>query len=251
MREIHVVGTRNVLQSLASHARMVHTSSVMAIGASRDRMPLTESAPFDMQHLKVDYVHAKRAAEDLTLAATAKGADVLVVNPGYLIGPEDYEGSVMGRLCERIWKGKVPLIPAGGLNFVDVRDVALGHLLAAERGERGQRYILGGANLLMDEFVRALARVHGMSSERWRQMPQWLHALLACGAEVRAYFKGREPYPSLQHFRVSRYYWHYSSERARAELGYETRPLEVTLGDTHDWYCQTGQLPRISLPLAA
>lgn len=242
MREIHLEGTRQVLQALAPRARLIHTSSVVAIGASRGREALTETSPFDLQHLKVDYVHAKKAAEDLALAAVSTGRDVVVVNPGYLIGPEDYEGSVMGRMCVRFWKGRIPVIPPGALNFVDVRDVALGHLLAAERGECGRRYILGGANLTMAQFFRVLASVRGMLP-RWRfRMPTWLYALLACGAELRAQVVQREPYPSLQHFRMSRYHWFYSSARASAELGFEARPVASALEDSHEWYCRTGQL---------
>ena len=116
---------------------------------------LTETAPFPLQSVKVDYVHAKKAAEDLVLAAASTGRDIVVVNPGYLIGPEDYDGSIMGRFCLRCFRGKVPLIPPGGMSFVDVRDAACGHLLAAERGVSGRRYILGGENLTMVEFVRA------------------------------------------------------------------------------------------------
>lgn len=244
MREIHALGTRNVLGALPSGARLVHTSSVVAIGASRDRASLTEASPFRLERLKVDYVHAKKAAEDLVLAAAARGVDAVVVNPGYLVGPEDHEDSVMGRFCLRCWQGKVPLVPPGGLNFTDVRDAALGHLLAAERGARGSRYILGGDNLLMTEFVHALAETRGMPA-RAARMPVWLNALVACLAEAHSRFTGREPYPSFQHFRLARYYWHYSSGRARQELGYVPRPLPQTLADTHEWYCRTGKLPSI------
>jgi len=244
MHEIHVRGTRNVLEALPAGARLVHTSSVVAIGASRERAALTEASPFRLENLKVDYVHAKRAAEDLVLAAAERGVDAVVVNPGYLVGPEDYEASVMGRFCLRCWQGKVPLVPPGGMNFVDVRDAALGHLLAAEKGARGLRYILGGENLLMTEFVRALAKARGMPARAVR-MPVWLNVLAACVAEAHSLLTGREPYPSFQHVRLARYYWHYSSVRARAELGYGTRPLEQTLADTHDWYCRTGKLPSI------
>lgn len=248
MREIHLEGTRRVLQAMSPQARLVHTSSVVAIGGSRNDTPLTEASPFQLQGLKVEYVHAKKAAEDLALASAGQGRDVVVVNPGYLIGPEDHEASVMGRLCLRCWRGRVPLVPPGGLNFVDVRDVALGHLLAAERGEKGRRYILGGANLTMVEFVRAL------ESSRWQfRMPGWFYTLLACGAEIRAHFRKREPYPALQHVRMSRYNWYYSCERARAELGYEARPLQQTLADAFAWYCRTGQLqPRnVTMPMSA
>ncbi len=250
MHEIHVVGTRNVLQALPATARLVHTSSVVAIGASLHASEvLTETAPFQLQRLRVDYVHAKKAAEDLALAAAGQGSDVVVVNPAYLIGPEDYERSVMGRLCLRCWKGKVPLLPPGGLNFVDVRDVARGHLLAAEHGKSGRRYVLGGENVTMVDFIRSLAAVRGLSSWAWFRAPRWVFAVLACYAELRSRFVGREPYPSMQQVRVSRYHWYYSSDRAHAELGYQARPLLETVRDTHDWYCRTNQLPERSQPV--
>src|SRR5205807_315911 len=101
MHDVHVQGTRQVLSTAAPAALVVHTSSVVAVGATRDGLALTEDAAFALGGLRVAYVHAKRAAEEEALAAAARGQHVVVVNPGYLLGPEDHEGSVMGRLCER------------------------------------------------------------------------------------------------------------------------------------------------------
>lgn len=250
MHAIHTEGTRQVLQALPSHARLVHTSSVVAVGATLQGEVLTESSPFSLERLRVDYVHAKKAAEELALAAATRGVDVVVVNPAYLIGPDDYENSVMGRVCLRFWKGKMPLIPPGGFNFVDVRDVARGHLLAAERGACGRRYILGGDNLSLRQFVRNLAKVHG-GQESWQlPMPAWLHTCLAWAGELNAVIRRREPCPSLQQVRLSRFDWYYSSARACAELGYHTRPLLRSLEDTHAWYCHTRRLQPAEMPLA-
>jgi dihydroflavonol-4-reductase len=245
MHEIHTLGTQQIIQALPEQARLVHTSSVVAVGATRDLEVLTESSPFLLQNLRVAYVHAKKAAEEIALAAANQGSDVVVVNPGYLIGPEDYERSVMGRLCLRCWKGRVPLLPPGGLNFVDVRDVAQGHLLAAERGKSGRRYILGGEDLELADFIRRLGEVRGLSTRLWFRLPRWLYFAAACLAELRGRFAGREPYPSMQHVRTNRYHWYYSSNRAHIELGYQTRPLMETLRDAHEWYCLTDQLPPI------
>jgi len=241
MHSIHVLGTQHVLEALPAKARLIHTSSVVAIGASPDPAMLTEASPFRLQRLKVDYVHAKRAAEALALAA-AKRLDVVVVNPAYLLGPEDYDDSAMGRFCLRCWKGKMPLAPPGGLNVVDVRDVARGHLLAAERGRPGQRYILGGENLTFVDLVQRLAVVQGDSSRRKFRIPLGLQTAVACFAELRGHFLHREPYPSLQHVRMNRYHWYYSSERVKQELGYCPRSVQETLIDTHQWYCQNGWL---------
>jgi dihydroflavonol-4-reductase len=243
MHSIHADGVSRVLEALPPNARLVHTSSVVAVGASRDGAILDEESPFELEHLKVDYVHAKRTAEQLALTAASQGKDVVVVNPGYLVGPGDDEGSVIGRFCLRFWKGRVPLIPPGGFDLVDVRDVALGHLLAAEHGQRGRRYILGGENGSMWEFARCLAEVRGQVSRRL-PMPGWFFTLLARGAEIRAHLRHRDPYPSMQQARVSRYHWYYSSARARTELGYDPRPLRESLADAHEWFCERGVLSR-------
>jgi dihydroflavonol-4-reductase len=246
LHDTHVQGTRHVLAALPVRARLVHTSSVVAVGASTGRAPLTEDAPFGLQRLRVDYVHAKRAAEDVALTAAAR-QDVVVVNPAYLLGPGDYQGSPLGRLCLRFWKHKLPLVPGGGLNFVDVRDAARGHLLAAERGVRGRRYILGGENLTFADFVNRLAAVRGLPPRRRCCVPWWLQAALARFAELRAGLLHREPYPSVQQARMSRYYWYYSAARAAADLGYRARPLQETLTDLFAWFCQHRRLRRCAI----
>jgi dihydroflavonol-4-reductase len=233
MWPVHVDGTRNVLGALDPGARLVHTSSVVAVGASRSRDVLDEENPFNLVGVKLAYVQAKRAAEELAIGSDR---DVVVVNPGYLIGPEDYEQSVMGKFCHRFWRGRAPLAPPGGLNLVDVRDVAAGHLLAAERGTRGRRYILGGENLAYTDFMRMMADVAGMRPRWLPTIPRpafWLGALLN---QARGRLRGKEPYPSLAHSRLNRYYWFFSSDRARRELGYEPRSVRESLADAYAWY---------------
>jgi dihydroflavonol-4-reductase len=249
MRDVHLSGTRNVLLASRPGARVVHTSSVMAVGAALGPESLTEDSPFRLGRLRVDYIQAKRGAEELALKAAASGRDVVVVNPAYLIGPQDYDGSIMGRFCLRAWKGKVKLAPPGGMNFVDVRDAARGHLLAAERGRSGRRYILGGENLTLEAFLGRLAAAGGLAARPLFRMPPWLQTLIACCAEVRGLLTGRPPYPSLQYARTGCFYWYYSSERARADLGYRARPIEETLADALLWFRRQGLLAsdRVSL----
>jgi dihydroflavonol-4-reductase len=236
VHEVHVTGTRNVLDASPQSARLVLTSSVVTVGGSRSLEPLDEDSPFRLDRIAIDYVHAKRAAERLALERAEAGQHVVVANPGYLIGPEDHERSVMGRLCARFWRGQIPVAPPGGINLVDVRDVALGHLLAAERGRPGCRYILGGENVTFREFLALLARVGGMRPRAIPVLPWWgLYALAGC-AEGRARLTRKQPYPSLQHSRLNRYYWFYRSDRAERQLGYSARPLAESLRDTFQWY---------------
>jgi dihydroflavonol-4-reductase len=237
MHAVHVTGTRNVLAA-AHDALVIHTSSIVAIGASRQPVAVTEDSPFELDNLRVDYVQAKRAAESVALGARRPA---VVTNPGYLIGPDDCERSVMGRFCGRFWRGRVPLTPPGGFNLVDVRDVACGHLLAAEHGVPGRRYILGGENHTLRGFLDLLSEAAGLRPRALPHVPAWLLALWARLAACRSWFTGTEPYPAIQHVRLNRYYWYASSERARAELGYSTRPLRDCLRDTYRWYLASGQ----------
>ena len=233
MWPVHVVGTRNVLSALDPSARMIHTSSVVAVGASKHPIALNEESPFNLDRLKIEYVRSKRAAEEIALASDR---DVVVVNPGYLLGPDDYERSVMGQLCHRFWRGRAPLAPPGGLCFVDVRDVAIGHLLAAERGMMGQRYILGGENLSYADFFRLLADVAGMRPRFIPKIPSLAFTVGSALNELRGRWRGKEPYPSLAHARMNRYFWYYSSDPARRELGYEPRLVRDSLIDAYAWY---------------
>ncbi len=235
MHEIHVTGTRNALDAAGPDARFVQTSSVVTVGASNGQS-LMEDDPWNIPRLPVNYVQAKRATEELALAAAARGRDVVIVNPGALIGPEDYEPSIMGRFCLRFWKGRILLAPPGGLNVVDVRDAAVGHLLAAERGRSGRRYIMGGDNVPYAMLIRLMASAAGMRPRAIVQMPRWIEWLVAAGAEMRAIVRQREPYPSFQHARLHRYTWFYDWSRAHHELGFSPRPLVQSLHDSFDWF---------------
>jgi dihydroflavonol-4-reductase len=232
MWPIHVEGTRNVLDAIDPGTRVVHTSSVVAVGASRSGDVLDEESAFNLSGMRIEYVRAKRTAEELALAGEK---NAVVVNPGYLVGPDDHERSVMGQLCHRFWRGRAPIAPPGGLCFVDVRDVATGHLLAAERGIAGRRYILGGENLDYRSFARLLADVAGFRPRLLPGVPWPLFVTLAAINEARGRLRGKEPYPCLAHARLNRHYWFFSSDRARKELGYQHRPVRESLVDAYEW----------------
>jgi dihydroflavonol-4-reductase len=241
-KNAHIAGTRNVLSAAPSDARVIHTSSIVTLGASSRPEVRTEDSTFDLHRLPVSYVHAKRASEQLALDAALRGQDVVVTNPGYLVGPEDHGQSVMGRFCVRFWKGRILLIPPGGMSLVDVRDAARGHLLAAEKGRAGRRYALGGENLSFREFLALLAKAGGLSPRPIPLAPWWAMSALAGLSECRAHLKQKEPYPSFQQAWLSRYYWYCDSHRAQHELGYHYRPLQACLDDAYQWYVSNGVL---------
>jgi dihydroflavonol-4-reductase len=236
MWAVHVDGTENVLKGLPATARLVHTSSVVAVGATHKGTLLNEDSPFPLRKSKIEYVRAKRAAEEKAIAAAKAGQDVVIVNPGYLIGPEDFDRSVMGKLCHRYWRGRVPVLLPGGFNLVDVRDVATGHLLAAEKGVPGRRYILGSENHDWASFTRVLSQAAGEEPKKLWHLP-WI-ALSGMGVfgEVIAKLRGKETYPSIGHARLNYYRWFYESNRAQQELGYQPRTVLQSLSEAYAWY---------------
>jgi dihydroflavonol-4-reductase len=236
MSTVNLDGTRNVLAAAGPGTRVVHISSIVTVGGSRLGESLTEDSPFPSETLAIAYVRSKRAAEELALEASGR-RDVVVTNPGFLVGPHDYGPTDMGRYCLRFWKGRLPLALPGGLCLADVRDVACGQLLAAERGKSGRRYLLGGANWTFPQLMRALAQAAGLRPPSVARLPAWLLTPLAVGATGLAWLLGGPPYPSLQHARLSRYYWYARWDRAVAELGYHPRPLAVSLADSYQWFC--------------
>ena len=242
VRDVHAVGTKNVLEAAPASARVVVTSSVVTVGASAGREPLDEDSEFTLDSLKIDYVHAKRAAERIALGHAARGGDVVVTNPGYLIGPDDFERSVMGRFCVRYWRGMLPVSPRAGSTWSTSATSPAATCWPPSTAGPGRRYILGGENRTFAEFMAALAEAVGFRPRATPVVPYWgIAALAGCG-ECRSWVTRRHPYPALQHARLNRYHWFYRSDRARSELGYESRPLAESLDDTLRWYASRKSL---------
>lgn len=233
---INVDYTRNLVTAgrQVGIRRLVFTSSIVAIGASQHPQPLDETAVWNLEKLAIPYVTTKRRAEELVLQEGQGGLDVVVVNPACVIGPDDWRGSEFGTLCKRIWKGRIPVYFGGGSNFVDVRDVALGHLLAAEKGTSGQRYILGGCNFTQAQFFAELARMAGRPIFRLR-LPGLVGRL---GARIAQHLGGsnRRAYLTVPQARLFGWFFFYHSHKAQRELGYRPRAWDQTLADTHEFW---------------
>jgi len=233
--DLNVKGARIVLEeALAAGAeRVVHTSSVAAIGPAKPRGTADETQPFRAGHLGIAYVNSKHESEIEALRLAARGLPVVIVNPSFVLGPDDPAGTSM-QLVRRYLLGRIPAYVDGGLNIVDVRDVAAGHLQADEKGEVGERYILGGRNFTFDRLFADLARISG------RPRPVKLPGAAAAAA-VEAISRLGLPFPlAPDEVRSARCWWTYRSAKAKRELGFETRPHEETLEDAIHW--QTEQL---------
>jgi dihydroflavonol-4-reductase len=230
--ELNVKGTRIVMEeALAAEVpRVVHTSSVAAIGPARPRGTADESQPFRAGHLGIAYVNSKHEAEVEALRVGAHGLGVVIVNPSFVLGPDDPKGTSM-QLVRRFLLGRIPAYVEGGLNIVDVRDVAHGHLLADEKGAVGERYILGGRNFTFDRLFADFARISGRE-----RLPLKLPAApTALALEMMA--RARLPLLPISpdEVRSAALWWTYRNTKARKELGFEPRPHEETLEDAVRW----------------
>ena len=229
--ETNVKGTRIVLEEAlaAGVRRVVHTSSVSAVGVAKPRSTTDESQVFNLGHLGIAYVNSKHEAEVEALRIAARGLPVICVNPSFVLGPDDPRGSSM-TLVRRFLLGRIPVYVDGALNIVDVRDVAKGHLLAEERGSVGDRYILAGRNFTLDRLFSDLSRLSGVAPPPIK-VPGQL-ALLAVDAAARA----RLLLPiSPDEVRSATLWWTYRNGKAKRELGFQPRPHEQTLEDSVVW----------------
>ena len=229
--DLNVRGTRIVLEESLSAGveRVVFTSSVAAIGPAKPRGTADETQPFRAGPLGIAYVNSKHEAEVEALRLAAHGLPVVIVNPSFVLGPDDPKGTSMA-LVRRFLLGRIPAYVEGGLNIVDVRDVAAGHLLADEKGETGERYILAARNFTFDRLFADMARLSGRE-----HVPVKLPGtptLLAVEALVRAGI----PIPiSPDEVRSANCWWTYRNTKARRELGFAPRPHEETLEDAVTW----------------
>ncbi|HEV3003888.1 MAG TPA: NAD-dependent epimerase/dehydratase family protein [Pirellulales bacterium] len=233
-RAVNVEGTRNVaVAARAAGARLVHVSSVDALGYGTRAEPADEEAPLN-GHVACPYVVTKRAAEQVVLEQVELGLDAVIVNPVFMLGPWDWKPS-SGRMLLAVARGKGLLAPPGGNDFCDVRDVAGGILAAAERGEPGRRYILGGEPLSYLEAWRMFASVSGARPPLGVVGRRLLRAAGVAGS-LWGRICRREPDVNSAATAMSMLEHHFQSARAVAELGYSPRPAREAAEAAWDWF---------------
>jgi dihydroflavonol-4-reductase len=241
---VNVGGTENVLNAAATAGvrRIVHASSIVAVGASRSPTRLNENSPWALASLEVPYVSTKHEAEKV-VHRFARGPEVIVVNPASVIGPDDFSGSEFGLMCRRFWQGRIPFVFGGGNNFVDVRDVAAGILAAAERGRPGERYILGGTNCSYTAFFSELSRAAGKDIPRLRLPTGFARLGAAVGDRLRRK-RHKRPLLTAAQARLLGLFFYYDCSKAETELGYQARPLGESLADAHGVWLVHGRRQR-------
>jgi len=237
----NVDGTRAVLAACADAGveRVVYTSTVGALGIPEDGSPGTETTPVTLADMVGPYKRSKFLAERVALEWASRGLPVVVVNPSAPVGPWDTKPTPTGQLIVDFLRGKMFATLDTGLNLVHARDVARGHVLAAERGRVGEKYILGNQNLSLSEIFGMLARLTGHPAPRIR-VPWALAWCGALGMEAVARLTGGVPAVPLTAVRMARKRMHFSAAKAVRELGLPQTPVEDALRDAVQWFAARG-----------
>jgi dihydroflavonol-4-reductase len=231
--EVNVGGTRNVMEEAlrAGVTRAVLTSSSSAVGTAEPGGTIDEEQPFTIGRLGVAYINSKHEAESVAMRLGAKGLPLVIVNPSFVLGPDDPNPSgTSNALVRRLLLRRIPGYLDGAINVVDVRDVAKGHVLAAERGEQGERYLLTGRNFTLQRLFADLSRIAGVPPPALRMHGR----LVVAGVEAMEFVGLRLP-TSSDEVKSGTQWFTYRNDKACEQLGWEPRPHEETLEDTVRW----------------
>lgn len=251
----NVEGTVNVLKAAlqAGVSRVVYTSTVSTIGLP-DWELSTEETMADPTHLAGHYKKSKYQAELAALDMFSQGLPVIVVNPTTPVGPWDVKPTPTGRMVLDFLLGRIPAYVDTGMNLVDVEDVAAGHILAMERGQPGQRYLLGNRNVSLKEVFAMLADATGLAAPKWRA-PYWL--VMGAGYVdqlVEGRLLKREPRIPLEGLKVSKTPMYVSCQKAITELGQPQSSVDGALQKAIRWFHDYGytkdRAGKIKLPVA-
>lgn len=261
----NVLGTRNILAAArkAKIERTVYTSSVAAIGVPASGAIADETYQSPMEKLVGQYKKSKFLAEQEAHQAVQAGQEVVIVNPSSPIGPWDIKPTPTGDIILRFLRRQMPFYLETGLNLIDVRDVAHGHLLALERGRRGDRYILGNQNMTLKAMLDQLADITGLPAPE-AKIPAWIPLSAAWIDERILAPLGKQPEIPLEGVQMSQQQMYYDASKAIRELGLPQTPIKTALQDAVNWFVSHGyvettgrtaryngqisQLPSLELP---
>ena len=238
----NVGGTRNLLNAAcrANVSRFIYTSTVATIAVHRPDSEKTSILPNENTQAEVvemigHYKKSKFLAEQEALKAADQGLPVVIVNPTTPVGPGDAKPTPTGRIIVDFLNGRMPAYVNTGLNLVPVEDVAAGHLLAAEHGKSGERYILGGRNMSLKEILTALAYICGRPAPRIR-LPHAVALMAAYADRFISRALNREPRIPLEGVRMSRHAMFVDSLKSERELGFRSGSVEAALERAVRWY---------------
>lgn len=242
----NVEGTRNVMNAAlaAGVERVVYTSSVATLASRPNREPSDERFPLAPADAVGAYKYSKVMAERLVEAMVAEqNLPAVIVNPSTPIGPGDVRPTPTGRIIIEAAAGRMPAYVDTGLNLVHVDDVAAGHVAALRKGRIGERYILGGQDVLLGDMLGEISRRIGRSPPKVR-LPRRLIFPIAYAAEAIAHFTGREPFVTTTGLKLAKDHMFFTSAKAARELGYRARPYGEAIAEAIAWFRDNGYLKR-------
>jgi dihydroflavonol-4-reductase len=241
---VNVEGTRIVMEEAlrAGVERVVYTSSVATVALCADGSPADESGILAAEQAIGAYKRSKVLAERVVQnLVERRRLPAVIVNPSAPIGPRDIKPTPTGRVIVQAASGRMPGFVDTGLNLAHVDDIAAGHLAALERGRVGERYILGGENVLLGRMLAEIAQNVGRRPPRLK-LPLAPMFPLAWGSEAVARLTGRSPFITRDALQMARHHMFFTHEKARRELGYSSRPYQQGLADAIAWFREAGYL---------
>ncbi len=243
MYAANVDGTRNILQAALDEGleKVVHTSSVGTLGNPGDGTPGDEETPVTFADMVGDYKKSKFLAEREAENFARRGLPLVIVNPSTPVGPLDIKPTPTGRMIVDFLAGRMPAYLDTGLNIVSAAECARGHILAAEKGVVGEKYILGSENLKLAQIFAMLAEISGTKAPRWR-LPYGPVLFAARINAVLAAITGREPLIPLAGVQMAKKQMFFSSKKAKIALGFATSPVCHALELAAQWFRENGYL---------
>ncbi|MGH7409895.1 MAG: hopanoid-associated sugar epimerase [Candidatus Methylomirabilis sp.] len=239
---VNVDGTRNLLEAAMEEGveRIIYTSTVGALGHREDGTPADEETPVTLDQMIGHYKRSKFLAEREACEAARRGLPVVIVNPSTPVGPRDIKPTPTGQVIVDYLSKRMPAYIDTGLNLIDVADVARGHLLAAERGQIGARYILGHRNLTLKEIFGILALITKIPSPRVRLPYRLILPLAYANQWFSDRITKRPPRVPLEGVKMARRQMFFDASKAVRELGLPQSPIEPALERAVRWFTDNG-----------
>jgi dihydroflavonol-4-reductase len=236
LEKINVQGTRNVLGAArkAGVRRVVHVSSITAIGIGSAKRPLDEKSPWNFDRIDLEYARTKHVAEQIVAEEVRKGLDCVIVVPAFVFGAGDVNFNA-GRIIKDIYNRKMPFYPLGGVCVVDVGIVADTMIAAMRKGRTGERYIIGGDNVSFRELSQTIMKVTGVHQNSL-PLPLWAARIIRY---LLNFSKNRNKISKLFNmtmFAVASEFLYFDSSKAKRELGMRYEPYEKSIRRTFEWY---------------
>jgi dihydroflavonol-4-reductase len=238
--ESNVDGTRNLLEAAerAGAERIVYTSTVGCIGMPKDR-PGDEDTPVTIENMVGHYKRSKWLAEQVAIGKARAGVPVVIVNPTAPIGDHDWKPTPTGKIIVDFLRNRMPAFVDTGLNLVNVRDTAIGHLQAAEKGRVGERYILGGENLTLEQILQRLASITGKPAPKIK-LPYAVAYATGMATTAWANLTGHAPLAPIEAVRMAKKRMFVTHAKAARELGFSPGPVDTALTRAVEWFRANG-----------